>query len=357
MGIERGFEMTIPKTMKAARFYEVNCPLKIEEVSIPEIKEDEVLVRVKNVGLCGSDIHMVFEGTMRPPFYPIIIGHEPSGVVAKTGTNVTDWEIGARVSIYPIIYCGSCSNCVAGHSEICLKQQVLGVHRDGALAEYIAVPARNLIKLPDNVSFHIGSVVTDAVSTPFHALIERANLQSGESIAIYGIGGLGLHAVQIAKIAGAKKIFAVDVLDSQLEKAKALGADVLINPKNENPIEVIRKATGGGVDLSAEFIGLQETISQAADSVRMGGRIVVSGVGYDPLQLMSAFKFVRKQLTLFGSFGQTKNTIESLIQLVENDRLHLEESITHRFPLEEVNTALEYLHKKIDNPTRILITI
>jgi len=349
--------MTIPKMMKAARFYEVNTPLRIEEVPVPEVKEDEVLVRVKSVGLCGSDIHMVFEGEMRPPFTPIIIGHEPSGVVAETGAGVTDWDIGTRVSIYPIIYCGSCSNCVAGHSEICYKQQVLGVHRDGALAEYIAVPARNLIKLPNEVPFPIGSVVTDAVSTPFHALIERAELQTGESIAIYGVGGLGLHAVQIAKIAGAKQIIAVDVLDTQLEKAKELGADVVINPKFENPVEVIRKATGGGVDVSAEFIGLQETISQAADSVRMGGRIVVSGVGYEPIQLMSAVKFVRKQLTFYGSYGQTKNTVERLLQLVVNGRLHLEESITHRFPLEEVNTALEHLHKKIDNPTRILIEI
>lgn len=349
--------MTIPQTMKAARFYEVNSPLKIEEVPVPEIKDDEVLVRVKAVGLCGSDIHMVFEGDMRPPFYPIIIGHEPSGVVAKTGANVTGWEEGDRVSIYPIIYCGSCSNCVAGHSEICYNQQILGVHRDGALAEYIAVPARNLIKMPDSVPFPIGSVVTDAVSTPFHALIERAKLEEGESIAIYGIGGLGLHAVQIAKIAGAKQIIAVDVLDSQLEKAKTFGADVTINPKFEDPVEAVRKATGGGADVAAEFVGLQETIRQAADSVRMGGRIVVSGIGYDALQLMPSYKFVRKQLTLYGSYGQTKNTIERLLQLVASGRLHLEESITHQFSLEEVNTALKHLHEKIDNPTRILINI
>ena len=349
--------MEIPETMKAARFYDVNKGLKIEEIPVPEIKDDEVLVQIKSVGICGSDIHMVYEGDMRPVFSPITIGHEPSGIVVKVGENVKNWEEGTRVSIYPIIYCGACSNCVAGHSEICYNLEIVGVHRDGGLAEYMAVPTRNLVRLPDNIPFPVGAIITDAVSTPFHALIDRAGLKFGDSIAIFGVGGLGLHAVQIAKMAGAKQIFAGDGLDNQLEKAKKYGADVTINPKFENPVEVIREKTGYGVDVAAEFIGKQETINQAANSAVIGGRIVVSGVGYDPIQLMSSVKFVRKQLSFYGSYGLTKNTIEQLVQLVSGGRLFLEESITHQFSLDEANIALEYLYKKIDNPTRIVINV
>lgn len=350
-------KMTIPNKMKAARFYEVNEPLKIDTVAVPEIKEDEVLVQIKSVGLCGSDIHMVYEGEMVPVHHPIIIGHEPAGVVAAKGSAVKDFDIGTRVSVYPIIYCGSCKNCIAGHSEICFNLQVLGVHRDGGLAEYLAIPAKNLVELPDNIPYHIGAIVTDAVATPYHALIERAGLQTGESVAIFGVGGLGLHAVQIARMAGAKQIFAIDIQDKQLEKAKEVGADVVINPNYESPIEVIKKHTGHGVDVSAEFIGKKETVAQAAESIISGGRMVVSGVGYESIELMSIVRYVRKQLTFYGSFGHTKNTVQQLVNLVANQRLYLEESITHEFSLEEVNTALEYLHKKIEDPTRVLINL
>ncbi|OLO37939.1 hypothetical protein BTR23_13340 [Alkalihalophilus pseudofirmus] len=343
--------------MKAARFMAVNEPLRVEEVPVPEIKEDEVLVKMKAVGLCGSDIHIVYEGVTKTDFQPIILGHEPCGVIAQVGSNVQGWETGTRVSIFPIIYCGSCSNCIKGHSEICYNLQVLGVHLDGALAEYMAIPAKNLIKLPSNLPFTVGAIITDAVATPFHALIDRAQLRTGESVAIYGAGGLGLHAVQIARMAGAKQIFVVDIKDEQLERAKQLGADVTINSKYESPVEVIKKRTEGlGVDVAAEFIGLQETVKQAVASASIGGRIVVSGIGPEPIQLMSTEKFVRKQLSLHGSFGLTKRTVEQLADLAANGRMNLEDSITHTFSIDEVNTALHYLHHKIENPTRIVIT-
>ncbi|WP_216829837.1 zinc-dependent alcohol dehydrogenase [Alkalihalobacterium elongatum] len=349
--------MEIPQKMKAARFYNVNEPLKIEEVPVPQLKDDEVLVQLKAVGLCGSDIHIAYEGVTATDYQPIILGHEPSGIVVQTGANVQGWEIGTRVSVFPIIYCGSCPNCISGHSEICYELKVLGVHRDGGLAEYMAIPAKNLVKLPNNIPFTIGAIITDAVATPFHALIDRAQLRAGESVAIFGAGGLGLHAVQIARMAGAKQIIVVDVKDEQLERAKQLGADISINSKYESPVEVIKKSTNGyGVDVAAEFVGLQETIKQAAASAGVGGRVVVSGIGPEPIQLMATEKFVRKQLSLHGSFGLTKQTVEQLAALAGNGRMNLEDSITHTFPLYEVNTALHYLHEKIENPTRIVIT-
>ena len=233
--------MKIPETMRAARFYEVNKPLVIETVSVPEIKEDDALIQVKAAGLCGSDIHLVFEGAPTA-FKPIILGHEAAGILAKIGRNVQDWKIGTHVSVYPIIYCGKCVNCASGNMEICLSRSVVGVSRDGELAEYLAVPAKNLVRLPENMPLTVGAIICDAVPTPFHALIDRLNLKPGESIAIYGTGGLGLHAVQIAKMAGAGRIFAIDPLAEQLNRAKKMGADMIINPKLETPSEAIRNA-------------------------------------------------------------------------------------------------------------------
>src|SRR5215212_8358615 len=192
--------------MKAARFYEVNEPLRIEEVPVPEVQEDEVLVQTRAIGLCGSDIHIVFEGVTPTAFTPITLGHEPSGEVAHTGTRVEGWEEGDRVTVDPVLFCGSCRNCITGHTEICLTRRLIGIQAEGALAEYVVVPAKNLVRLPENVPFTVGAIITDAIATPFHALVDRAVLKVGESVAIYGVGGLGLHAVQIARLLGAEDL-------------------------------------------------------------------------------------------------------------------------------------------------------
>lgn len=350
--------MTLPSSMKAARFYEVGEPLKIEEIPVPEIREDEVLVRIKAAGLCGSDVHIVHEGVTPTAFKPITLGHEPCGVVAAMGARVEGWEPGDRVSVVPGIFCGSCRNCVTGHPNICLERKIFGIQAEGALAEYLAAPAKNLVRLPDGVPFTVGAIVTDAVATPFHAMVERAAVRAGESVAIYGVGGLGLHAVQIARLLGASPIIVVDPRREQLERAENLGADVLINPREAAPVEAVMEATGGlGADVAAEFVGMQETIAQCVESVVMGGRVVVVGLGPDPISIVPPTVFVREQISLLGSYGFTKRGIEQLLDLTASGKLDLEASITHTFPLDEVNTALRYLHEKIENPIRVAVTV
>jgi propanol-preferring alcohol dehydrogenase len=347
-----------PTSMTAARFHEVNEPLQMEEVSVPEIREDEVLVQVRAAGLCGSDIHIVFEGVTPTGFKPITLGHEPCGIVAAVGARVEDWEEGDRVAVSPLLFCASCRNCITGYTSVCLKRKLVGIHENGALAEYLAVPARNLVRLPESVPFTVGAIITDAVATPFYAISERVALRAGETIAIFGVGGLGLHAVQIARLLGARKIIVVDPRDGQLERATQMGADLTINPQETSPVEAITEATGGlGVDVAAEFVGLKETISQGVESVAMGGRVVVVGLGPDPIETVPPTEFVRKQVSLLGSYAFTKRNIEQLVDLTAAGKLNLEESITHTFPLEEVNTALEYLHEKIENPIRIAVTL
>ena len=348
----------IPTNMTAARFREVNEPLQLEDIPVPGIREDEVLVQVKAVGLCGSDVHIVFEGVTPTPFTPITLGHEPSGVVAAMGARAEGWEEGDRVAVTPLLFCSSCRNCITGHTNVCLERRILGIQANGALAEYLAAPAKNLVRLPENVPFTVGAIITDAVATPFQAIAERAALRAGETVAIFGAGGLGLHAVQISRLLGVQKVIVVDPREGQLERATQMGADLTIDPQQTAPVEAIQEATGGlGVDVAAEFVGLQETIAQCVESVVMGGRVVIAGLGADPISIVPPTEFVRKGISFLGSYGFTKRNIEQLVQLAASGRLNLEESITHTFPLEEVNTALEYLHEKIENPIRVAVTL
>lgn len=344
--------------MKAARFYGLDAPLQLEQIPVPEIGANEALIQVKAVGLCGTDIHILREGLTRPAFKPMTPGHEAAGVVVRVGSSVTGWQPGARVAVLPGIYCGHCPHCLQGHGQRCLQRRMIGIQAEGALAEYLRIPARNLVALPAVVSFAVGAILTDAVATPFHALVDRAALQIGENIAIFGSGGLGLHAVHLARVLGAGQIIAIDLRDEQLERARRAGASVIINPRREAVVEAILRATDGrGVDVAAEFIGLTSTVAQAVEAAAVGGRVVVAGIGEEPITTVPPSTLVRREISLMGSYAFTRPIIERLIDLVASGKLSLEESITHTFPLDEVNHALDVLQNKIDNPTRIVITL
>jgi len=225
------------KTMKAQRFYKVNEPLRLEEIPIPQIGPDEVLIDVKACGICGSDIHIVYEGVTPTGFLPIILGHEPSGVVAEVGSNVKDWKVGDRVSVISPVTCGKCYNCIRGRECICVDRKLLGIQLMVLSLSIWHPQQRILVKLPDNIPFDQGAIVTDAVVTPFHAVTTRGKLTVGETVAVIGCGGLGIHAVQVCKIGGASKIIAVDADDEILERTAKVGATDLVNVKAGNAAE------------------------------------------------------------------------------------------------------------------------
>ena len=344
--------------MKAARFYEVGEPLRIDRIPVPKLGPGDVLVEIKACGICGSDVHIVYEGVTPTAYTPMTLGHEPSGIIFGIGSEVKDWKIGDRVTINPFLTCGKCISCLSGNSQICLSRRVIGIHTEGGLAEFLKVPAKNLVYLPENIPFDQGGIIVDAVATPFHAVTNRGGLKAGGKVAVFGCGGLGVHGVQIAKVSGASLVIAVDAIDSVLERAKKVGADEVINPRKENPVEKIKEMTGGmGVDLAVEFVGLKETIEQAVRSVRVGGRIVVVGLGPETIFLPPPTTFVRTELSFLGSYGSTTLEIQNVVDLVTSGKLDLSDSITERFPLEEVNKGLDHLHKKIGNPIRIVIEI
>jgi propanol-preferring alcohol dehydrogenase len=342
--------------MKAARFYGVNQLLRIEEIPMPSAGPDDVLVGIKAAGICGSDLHIVYEGTATAGFIPITLGHEASGIVAEVGTNVTGWKTGDRVVVDSLISCGSCYNCRVGRESVCSHGKFLGIHLDGAFAEFIIVPSKNLLGLPDNIPFDQGAAIADAVATPYHAIIKIGRLRMGETVAVIGCGGLGIHAVQLCRIGGASKIIAVDLDDEILQRARKAGATDSINIKTENASRRAKEITSGlGVDMALEFVGHAETITTGIRLLRNGGRLVVSGIGPERITLPPPSLFVWKELSLLGAFGFDRDDIAKPIELAEAGMLDLSGSITETFPLEEVNIALEHLRDKIGKPVRIMI--
>lgn len=348
--------MTAAGTMLAARFHRPGEPLRIEEVPLPVPAAGEVLVRVRACGLCGTDLHIAVEGSLPVERTPITLGHEAAGVVAEVGEGAHPWKDGDRVAVMPGESCGSCRFCRAGRESLCDASRVLGMARDGALAEYVVVSARSLLRLPEAIPFDVGAIVVDGVSTPFHALRTRGALRAGERVGVFGCGGLGTHAVQLARVMGASFVAAVDVDSNALERAKGLGADLVLNPRETDVPRAIRaRLDGGGLDLAVEMVGIAETVEAALRSLGKGGRAVVVGVGPGRPALPPLASFVAREQAVLGSFGMDRADIEDLYTLVEAGRLDLTGSITDRFPLADAAAAIERLASREGGVVRLVV--
>jgi 2-desacetyl-2-hydroxyethyl bacteriochlorophyllide A dehydrogenase len=344
--------------MKAALLYAPHEPLRIEEVPTPTPAPGEALLKVKACGICASDLH-IFAGEIRSPTMPVplIPGHEASGVIAALGPGVEDWREGDRVvATVPGKTCGTCRPCRQSDLEACLSPCIVGVDYHGGFAEYLTFPVHSLVRLPDTIPFEQGAILADAVGTPFHAVIVRGALRAGERVAIFGVGGLGTHAVQIARLAGAGEIIAVDVLPGALARAQALGADHLIDARHEDPPSRIRALTGGeGVDLAVELVGRPASIAAAEACLARGGRAVLVGIGAEPIQILPTAIFSVFNHAVLGSLGYRRDDVTRLVRLVANGRLDLSGSISARLPLAEINEGVRRLEKKEGNPVRIMV--
>lgn len=344
----------MPEAMLAARLHSPSAPLQIEERPLPALEPGEVMVRVLACGVCGSDVHM-WRGTVPVARTPIVLGHEIAGRVARCGPGSSPWKVDDAVIVRAASGCGDCRHCAGGHDNLCRNQHVLGMDLDGGFARYVKAPAANLLPLPDGVPFEVAAILADAVATPYHALAERGALQRGESVAVFGCGGLGTHAVQLARLLGAGKVIAVDVHPPALARARELGADETVDATSEAPHKAVQQITGEGVDLALECVGRPETVAQAVRSLRPGGRAVIVGMGREPIALPPPALFAWREYGVLGSFGSTGSDLERVIALVQSGRLDLGRSISGRFPLEEVNRALEMLESKEGDPVRLVI--
>ena len=343
------------KTMKAARLHQIRQELSIDHVQVPKVNANEVLVDIKASGICHSDLNYR-NGVAPVGKLPIILGHEVAGVIAEVGNQVEDLEEGERVCIHYVISCGKCVYCSAGKDNLCEEYRMIGKDVDGGFAEYIKVPARNVLKLPKNIPFEQAATLGCAVSTPFHAL-RRGRVTPGETVVIYGVGGLGAHAIQLAsKIFGAGKVIAVDILEEKLKLAKQLGADEVVNAKEEDPAEKIKEITNGRLaDVVLDFVGLRETIEKVVECVGKGGRAVVVGISQESVRLSPYRTLIGKEMGLIGVNDHLKSEMTQLIKLVDSGRIDLSGSVTHKVSLEDVNQGMEILEKNVGNPVRVVI--
>src|SRR6185312_11526624 len=252
----------------------------LEDFPVPAFQSDEVLVRVRACGICGSDVHGM-DGSSGRRIPPIVMGHEAAGVIAEIGGEVTSWKKGDRVTFDSTVSCGACWYCRRGEINLCENRRVLGVscgeyRRHGAFAEFVAVPQRILYRLPDNLSFEQAAMV-EAVSVAVHA-VERTPLTLNASVAVVGTGMIGLLLVQVLRARGCGKIIAIDLDEGKLAIAKKLGATHALLANDSNLQEKMRALTSGrGADAAFEVVGLSPTVKTAIDSVRKGGSVTLVG--------------------------------------------------------------------------------
>lgn len=329
--------------MKAAVFYGKEQGLKIEEVPRPTYSSNELLVKVAATGLCRTDLHYLHGvPTFKKP--PIILGHEISGRVEGVGASVKEFKEGDRVLIPPVFVCGKCFFCRTGRGTICTNQIMVGNHRDGGFAEFISVPASDIFKLPEEIPLQEGCIISDAISTPYHAVVNRAQVKLGDVVAVFGCGGVGLATVQLANGVGAN-VIAIDIYDEKLEFAKKFGAIKTINASKEEDIaKKIRKITNGGVDIALEVIGNPQTIQQAYNAVRWGGKVVVVGYTHKDITI-NAGRLMFREIELKGSLGCGLQDYPKLISMVQHNRIKVKELVSHKFKLEEINKGFELLER------------
>jgi D-arabinose 1-dehydrogenase-like Zn-dependent alcohol dehydrogenase len=341
--------------MLAARFKGVGQPLTVEEVPVPQPGPLEVLVKVDACGICLSDVHLIDGGI--PAVIPEVTpGHEASGTVVATGDLATGWKPGRRATLAGGRPCGQCAMCTTGRIDQCNAFQIMGFHYDGAWAEYVVVPFFTLAPLPDRIPAEHAAILADAVATPYAALSERAALRPGEAVGLWGIGGLGTHAVQIARLLGAGTIIAVDPLASARDRALKLGADVAIDPTTQDVETEVRKATGGaGLDVAVDLIGKNSVLKEGLSCLAPRGRLVMVGLSIEPLEFGPGILLGVQRQSILGHLGYEKRHLDDLITLLANDRLDLSASISDVIPLTDVADGVRRLAEKEGDPVRIVV--
>jgi propanol-preferring alcohol dehydrogenase len=294
------------------------------------------------VGVCGTDVK-IRANRMGLGVIPLIMGHEIAGEVAEVGSEVRGFAAGDRVIVNFYVTCGRCQFCRVGRDTLCAEVRQHGFSIDGGFAEYLKTPGVNLCKVPDHVPLEHACILGDAVATSYHAITKRAHVRPGTTLALIGVGGVGLHALQMAKMAGGW-VIAVDVNAARLEMARTLGADAVVDGRSGPFHEAVRGLTDGqGVDVVLEFVANQQTLPSSYLSLKRAGRLVF--VGYTPELPMSVMprELVRQELEIVGSRANTKQELQETMDLVARGRI--KPIVDRIFPLARIEEAFDALRE------------
>ena len=332
----------LPLTMRAAVFTGAGKPLEIREVPRPEPGPGEILVKVAACGLCHSDLHYLDHGvpTFKAP--PLTLGHEVSGRVAAVGVGVDPARVGTAVLLAPETTCGACVLCRTGRENVCSEQKMLGNNIDGGFADYVVTTSRDAFVLPDGLDIETSSVISDALTTAFNAVVRRATIQPGETVAVIGCGGLGLSVVQVASMVGAR-VIAVDIDPRKLDVALRFGASAAVDGRGDDAAKRVRtEAGGGGAEVAIECIGRPPTQETAVASLRTGGRAIFLGSSAQPMTLQGG-RVMYRELSVIGTLGSRPIDFPVVLDLVKRGKLNADGLVTHRHPLEQVNEGFDQL--------------
>lgn len=326
--------------VRAARFHGAGKPLKLEEVEKPTLGDNDVLLKVRAAGICHSDIHVI-DGVIAVNT-PLTLGHEIAGEVDEVGAGVKHVKEGDRMLVHFLSPCGVCDYCLEGNGMTCeslFMRPSYGFNVDGGYAESCRVAAERLVPLRD-VPFDFGATLGCAGITAYHAVKSIANVELADTVAIYGTGGVGMYALQIAKLGGAK-VIAIGRSQDKLDMAQRLGADYVVNASSSKIRDEVKKITSGkGPDIVLDFVVSDESMKNSASFLANGGKVVLVGVSNKPISFNPQI-FVLKEFTIAGSLVGNKNELAELVGLAESGRL--KSVVTKKFSLDEINGAIDNL--------------
>jgi D-arabinose 1-dehydrogenase-like Zn-dependent alcohol dehydrogenase len=325
--------------MKAGRITVSTRKFEVRDVPTPSAATGEVRIKVGAAGVCLSDVHFI-DGTLKPGYLKgdeVTLGHEVAGTIDQVGLGVSSFKVGERVLV------------IAGERNEKNQITTLGFDYDGGYAEYVVAKESLVVKIPDDLPFEQAAIIPDAVSTPWAAISSTAKMKAGESAAVFGVGGLGIHAVQLLKIIGCSKVIAIDPRQDAREKALEIGADFAFDPSDEE----LKKHRG--LNSCFDFAGVTPVRKQALSLLGEQGRLVIVGIANEPITIPNDMAFTYMRTQVLGHYGSEAHHTKELVDFVKSEKLNLAKSVSEVLPLDQAPLALEKLEKKIGNPIRIVL--
>ena len=329
--------------MRALRIESHGQPLVAADIDMPAPAADEIVIRVRAAGICHTDANLRRGGSSSASL-PLIPGHEIAGEISAIGDAVSDRRLGERACVHYVVSCTHCVHCRAGREQFCTTGQMIGAQRPGGYAEFVAVPARNAVLLPDNISFVHGAVMMCSSATSLHAL-HRGRIALGDTVAVLGVGGLGISAVQIARELGASRVFAIDRDAGKLKVAESLGATP-VNAGECDAVARVRELTGGvGVTIALDLVGAPAVTLQALQMLAVHGRAVAVGIHPNAMELPVYRTILGPEVELIGANDHLLSELHALIAMAQRGGLDLGPVDVRSIPLDAdaVNSVLDAL--------------
>ena len=341
--------------MRAVRLVQVGKPLEEADIPVAEIGSSDVLIRVAAAGICHSDAHYR-AGLSKIDRLPLTLGHEIAGRVEEVGAHVANLAAGDRVCVHYLVTCQCCDFCKRGLEQFCRSGQMIGKDRDGGYAEFIKVPGRNAFVLPDEIQFEAGAIMMCSSATALHAL-NKARFKPRESIALFGFGGLGFSALQLARAFDCGDIYVVEINPAKLASAASMGA-IAIDARSADPVEQIKEATAGtGVDVALELIGSAKTMRQTVLCLAPLGRAGLVGLTAELMSIVPYTELINKEAEIIGVSDHLATELPALIEFARSGKLRFPAETLRVVDLDssQINTALDAVQDSIDHVRTVIV--